>query len=109
MKETWTDELEITEDAEHKTAVVNFINCGKIQVDPEKDAICDLCNNVISKFKDLSDKNIVQPETVGRAINNGSIHPSLKPCAVMRKNCSLRTSKRFYCKAKLLARCAIHA
>jgi hypothetical protein len=51
LKETWTDELEITEDAEHKTAVVNFINCGKIQVDPEKDAICDLCKNVISKFK----------------------------------------------------------
>lgn len=76
MKETWADEIEITEDAEHKTAVVNFINCGKIQVDPEKDAICDLCNNVISKFKDMSDKNIVQPETVDRAINNGLVEES---------------------------------
>jgi len=84
LKETWTDEIEITEDAEHKTAVVNFINCGKIQVDPEKDAICDLCNNFISKFKDLSDKNIVQPETVTHAIKNGLMSQS-KLCSSLLK------------------------
>lgn len=68
--ESWTEISEFRQIVDNIFVLSNK-NVGKIKVPGDKIAICDLCNCETGPFRDIKPENIIQPETMSRAIKEG--------------------------------------